>query len=378
MDMEQIQMVDLKSQYLKIKPAVDSAIQAVIDRSAFINGDAVKLFNAALSDYHKGALALSCGNGTDALQIALMALDLRPGDEVITPAFTYFATVEVILLLGLKPVFVDVDADTFNIDITKIEAAIGPRTRAMVPVHLFGQCADMEAIMQLADKHDLFVVEDNAQAIGGDRIFSDGSVHQTGTIGHIGCTSFFPSKNLGCYGDGGALLTKDEQLYERIKCIANHGQQRKYVHDIVGVNSRLDTIQAAVLNVKLPLLDQYNAARIAVAEQYNKGFASNENLKVPAVKGKARHVYHQYTLQLAPQIDREQLRSALSAKGIPSMVYYPVPCHQQEALLMHYPHQGAFPIAERLSRSVISLPIHTELSQDQIGRIIEQVNTATR
>lgn len=376
--MKLIQMVDLKSQYQNIKGSIDTAIQNVIDETAFINGAAVAQFNTALSDHHKGARAFSCGNGTDALQIALMALDLNSGDEIITPAFTYFATVEVILLLGLRPVFVDVDPETFNIDVAQIAAAITPRTKAILPVHLFGQCANMEALMAVATEHDLYVVEDNAQAIGGSIVFSDGSMHQTGTIGHIGCTSFFPSKNLGCYGDGGALLTKDEQLYQRIKCIANHGQQKKYVHSIVGVNSRLDTIQAAILNVKLPLLDQYNAARIAVAQQYNEGFADNKNLITPFAAKGVYHVYHQYTLQLATHIDRDELRSALSSKGVPSMVYYPIPCHQQRALLAHYPDQRPLPVSEQLARSVISLPIHTELSQEQVNYIIEQVNRATR
>lgn len=375
--MNKIQMVDLKGQYQNIKLDIDQAIQNVIDQTAFINGEAVAVFNNALSQYHNGTKALSCGNGTDALQIALMSLNLKPGDEVITPAFTYFATVEVILLLGLRPVFVDVDAATFNIDVTQIENVITAKTKAIVPVHLFGQCANMEHIMQIAQRHQLYVVEDNAQAIGASITFSNGSQHQSGTIGHIGCTSFFPSKNLGCYGDGGALTTKDETLYQRIKSIANHGQGQKYHHSIVGVNSRLDTIQAAILNVKLPLLDQYNKARQAVATQYNKGFETNNKLCIPFVSANSLHVYHQYTLKLDISIDRSQLKSDLAAAGIPSMIYYPLPCHQQQALLLHYPNQQSFPIAEQLAASVLSLPIHTEMSAEQVDYIIEKVNALT-
>lgn len=370
-------MVDLKGQYQQIKTDIDQAIQAVIDQAAFINGGAIGAFNTALSAYHQGAYVQSCGNGTDALQIALMALELEPGDEIITPAFTYFATVEVVLLLGLKPVFVDVDPQTFNLDPAQLEAAISSKTRAIVPVHLFGQCADMEAILAIAQKHQLKVIEDNAQSIGGSITCSDGSIRQAGLLGDISCLSFFPSKNLGCYGDGGALLTKDEALYQKIKAIANHGQYQKYHHELVGINSRLDTLQAAILSVKLKQLDQYNQARQQVAAAYDAGFKHNPHIKTPFKTPGTTHVYHQYTLTLSDDMDRDQLKAALADKGIPTMIYYPLPCHRQKALTRIYPEQGHFPVAEHLSRKVLSLPIHTEMPEEQIAYIIEQVNQLT-
>lgn len=371
-------MVDLKGQYRQIKTEIDEAIQAVIDQAAFINGGAVQEFNAALSAYHQDAYVQSCGNGTDALQIALMALELEPGSEVITPAFTYFATVEVVLLLGLKPVFVEVNPDTFNLDPALLEAAITSKTKAIVPVHLFGQCADMEPILTVAQKHGLKVIEDNAQSIGGSITYADSSIQQAGLMGDISCLSFFPSKNLGCYGDGGAVVTTDEVLYKKIKAIANHGQFQKYQHEMTGINSRLDTIQAAILSVKLQQLPLYNQARQAVAKAYDNGFKHNPHIKTPFKTPGTNHVYHQYTLTLASHIDRDQLKTALADKGIPSMVYYPIPCHQQKALTRKYPKQPSFPVAEQLSRTVLSLPIHTEMQAEQVAYIIEQVNQLTQ
>lgn len=373
-----IQMVDLKGQYLHIKTAVDAAIQEVIDRTAFIKGHAVQDFSAELAAYTGAAHVVPCANGTDALQIALMALDLQPGDEVITPSFTYFATAEVIALLGLKPVFVDVDPDTFNISVAATEQAITTRTRAIVPVHLFGQSADMEPLLQLAQRHGITVIEDNAQALGGSYTFTDGRTAHTGTMGHLASTSFFPSKNLGCYGDGGALFTNDEQLYTAMNMIANHGQQKKYHHERIGCNSRLDTIQAAILRVKLPLLDQYCAARIAVAAQYDTAFAQNPNIKTPYKASKCTHVYHQYTLQLSDHIDRAQLQARLKEAGIPTMVYYPIPCHQQEAMKPFVPAGLLLPVSEQLSRTVLSLPIHTEMNKEMIQYICAIVNQYTQ
>lgn len=376
--MEKIQMVDLKGQYRQIKTEIDEAIQAVIDQAAFINGAAVQEFNTALSAYHQGAYVQSCGNGTDALQIALMALELEPGDEIITPAFTYFATVEVVLLLGLKPVFVDVDPATFNLDPALLEAAITTKTKAIVPVHLFGQCADMEPVLAIAKKYNLKVIEDNAQSIGGTVTFTDGTIHQSGLMGDISCLSFFPSKNLGCYGDGGAVVTKDEALYQKIKAIANHGQFQKYHHEMTGINSRLDTLQAAILSVKLKQLPQYNLARQKVARAYDAGLAHNPNIKTPYKTPGTDHVYHQYTLTLAGPVNRDQLKAELAGKGIPTMVYYPLPCHQQKALTRIYPQQQPFPVSEQLSRTVLSLPIHTEMQEDQLSYIIDQLNALTR
>lgn len=366
-------MVDLKGQYAKIKTQVDAVIQEVIDNTAFINGPKVKQFADDLSAYLGVKEVIPCANGTDALQIALMALDLKPGDEVIVPCFTYVATAEVIALLKLKPVMVEVDPETFNITAEILERAITPNTRAVVPVHLFGQCADMEPIMNVARKHNIFVVEDTAQAIGADYTFSDGSVKKAGTIGDIGCTSFFPSKNLGCYGDGGALYTDDTELGSTIRKIANHGQAKKYHHELVGVNSRLDTIQAAILSVKLKHLDEYADARRKVAAAYDKGFADVFWLQTPVRQTNSTHVFHQYTLKLDPEVNREALRNYLSEKGIPSMVYYPVALHLQQAFRTDEFGKGDFPVSEKLCETVLSLPIHTEMTDEELKYIISTV-----
>ena len=365
-----IQMVDLKGQYANIKSDVDIAIQEVIDTTAFINGPQVKKFSDDLGQYLGAEHVIPCANGTDALQIALMALDLNPGDEVIVPCFTYVATAEVIALLKLKPVMVEVDPETFNITAAIFEKAISPKTRAVVPVHLFGQCADMEPIMEVAKRHNIFVIEDTAQAIGADYRFSNGSVQKAGTIGHIGTTSFFPSKNLGCYGDGGALYTNDSALGIKIRKIANHGQAKKYHHELVGVNSRLDTIQAAVLGIKLKHVDEYADARRVVAAAYDKGFENISWLQAPVRQPNSTHVFHQYTLKVAPGVDRESLKSFLAEKGIPSMVYYPVALHLQQAFRTDEFGKGDFPISEELCDRVLSLPIHTEMTLEELDYII--------
>ncbi len=370
--MKKIQMVDLKSQYEKIKTAVDAAIHTVIDNTTFINGPEVKAFQADLEKYLNVKHVIPCANGTDALQIAMMALDLKPGDEVITADFTYVATAEVIALLGLKPVLVDVIPDTFDIDVKAIEKAITPKTKAIVPVHLFGQCANMEAVMELAKKHNLFVIEDVAQAIGADYTFSNGTKQKAGTIGTVGCTSFFPSKNLGCYGDGGAMYTNDDELAKKIRMIANHGQSVQYVHDSIGVNSRLDSIQAAILGIKLKQLDSYAAARNKAADYYDKAFANNPKLKTPARVKNSTHVFHQYTLQLVG-VDRTKLREFLASKDIPAMIYYPIPLHLQKAYLDPRYKEGDFPVTEKLCASVLSLPMHTELDVETLKYITENV-----
>jgi len=367
-----IQMVDLKRQYAQIKEEVDSAMQQILDDAAFINGKPVETFSQNLSAYLGVKQVIPCANGTDALQIAMMALDLQPGDEVITPSFTYIATTEVIALLRLKPVFVDVDPDTYCIDPQAIRNAITPSTKAIVPVHLYGQSADMESIMQIANEHGLYVIEDNAQAIGATIRFSDGSVHKTGTIGHIGCTSFFPSKNLGCYGDGGAICTNDDILAGKIRMIANHGQSKRYYHDVVGCNSRLDTIQAAVLDIKLQKLDQYNEARRKAAAFYSAAFANNPKIKTPVVAKNNTHVFHQYTLQLNG-VDRDGLVNYLAEQGIPAMIYYPVPAHRQKMFsFLNLPNVD-LPITDQLTGCVVSLPIHTELDHDQLEYIVHHV-----
>lgn len=368
-NMKEIQMVDLKGQYEKIKDAFDSSIQEVIDQTAFINGPQVKKFADALSNYLECSYVIPCANGTDALQIALMALDLKPGDEVIVPCFTYVATAEVIALLKLKPVMTEVDPKTFNITPEIIEQAITSKTRAIVPVHLYGQSSDMEGIMAVANKYGIPVIEDAAQAIGADFTFSDGTVMKAGTIGAIGCTSFFPSKNLGCYGDGGALFTNDEFLAKKIKMIANHGQEVKYQHKIVGCNSRLDTIQAAILSVKLPHLEEYAKARNVVANAYDKAFESLTWIEVPVRYTKSTHVFHQYTLKVKDPKDRDKLKNYLSSKGIPSMVYYPYPLHLQEAFQSPEFGIGSFPVCENLCERVISLPIHTEMTMEELEYI---------
>ncbi len=369
---KKIQMVDLKSQYEKIKSEVDTAIQNVLTNTAFINGPEVKEFQKELEAYLGVKHVIPCANGTDALQIAMMALDLKPGDEVITADFTYVATAEVIGLLGLKPVLVDVVPDTFDIDIAAIEKAITPKTKAIVPVHLFGQCADMDKIMALAKKHNLFVIEDTAQAIGAEYTSADGSKKKAGTIGTIGCTSFFPSKNLGCYGDGGAIFTNDDALAAKIRMIANHGQSVQYVHDSIGVNSRLDSIQAAVLRIKLRDLDNYAAARNKAANYYDKAFANNPKLKTPARAKFSNHVFHQYTLQLTG-VDRTALREYLASKDIPAMIYYPIPLHLQKAYLDPRYKEGDFPVTEQLCASVVSLPMHTELDEESLKYITTSV-----
>jgi UDP-2-acetamido-2-deoxy-ribo-hexuluronate aminotransferase len=370
--MKKIHMVDLKGQYENIKPEIDQAIQAVIDTTAFINGPDVKAFATQLEQHLGIPHVIPCANGTDALQIAMMALNLKPGDEVITANFTYVATAEVIALLGLKPVLVDVDPNTFCIDPAAIEKAITQNTKAIVPVHLFGQCADMEPIMAIANKHNLFVIEDTAQAIGATYTFADGTKKPAGGIGHVGTTSFFPSKNLGCYGDGGAIFTTDETLAKRLRMICNHGQSVQYVHDDIGVNSRLDTIQAAILRVKLKHLNEYSAARVTVADAYDKAFATHPNLVTPVRAANSTHVFHQYTLQLK-NADRTALREFLATKEIPSMVYYPIPLHMQKAYTNPRYKEGDFPITENLCKTVFSLPIHTEMEPEMQQYIINSV-----
>lgn len=370
--MEKIQMVDLKGQYSKIKGEVDHAIQSVIDATAFINGPDVKAFQSELEAYLGVKHVIPCANGTDALQMAMMALGLKPGDEVITASFTFVATAEVIALLQLVPVVVDVDPDTFNVSIESIERAITPRTKAIVPVHLFGQCADMDKIMKLAEKHQLFVIEDACQAIGADYMHGNGKVSKAGTIGHVSATSFFPSKNLGCYGDGGAIFTNDDQLAEQLRMIANHGMKVRYYHDLIGVNSRLDSIQAAVLRIKLRLLDQYNNARRKAADYYDNAFKNIPQLKTPVRVKNSTHVFHQYTL-VTNGIDRFKLQEFLAAKDIPAMVYYPVPLHMQKAYIDSRYQEGDFPNTEALCKSVISLPMHTELTDEQLKYITDNV-----
>lgn len=370
--MHPIQMVDLKRQYLPIKAEVDAAIQEVIDTTSFINGKVVTEFSHDLRKYLSVNHVIPCANGTDALQIALMALDLQPGDEVITPSFTYIATTEVIALLRLKPVFVEVDRQTFCIDPDAIRKAITPRTKAIVPVHLYGQAAPMEEILAIAKEHGLYVVEDNAQAIGAVYRFSNGEARKTGTMGHIGCTSFFPSKNLGAYGDGGAIFTNDEALANRLSMIANHGQSKRYYHDLVGCNSRLDSIQAAVLKVKLKHLDRYNEARNRVAAHYDEAFRSLPSVATPFRAGYSTHVFHQYTMVL-DGIDRDQLHQHLAEKGIPSMIYYPVPAHRQKMFERSETRQANLEVTDWLTQRVLSLPIHTEMDEEQMQFIAENV-----
>lgn len=372
--MNPIQMVDLKGQYEKIKSEIDEAVLNCMASTAYINGKEVASFQKNLENYLGVKHVVPCANGTDALQIAMMALGLQPGDEVIVPSFTYVATAEVIALLKLQPVMVEVDAGTFNVTAEIIERAITPRTKAVVPVHLFGQSCDMEPIMRVADEHHLFVIEDNAQAIGADYTFSDGTVKKTGTVGHIGTTSFFPSKNLGCYGDGGAIFTNDDDLAELMRMIANHGQTRRYYHSYIGVNSRLDTMQAAILDVKLKRLDEYCAARQNAAAFYDAAFAGIEEIRVPARQTNSTHVFHQYTLQVAGG-ERDALMTHLQEKGIPSMTYYPLPLYRQIAFAPYVPENFVLPITEKLCDSVLSLPIHTEMSEELLGFIAAEVRS---
>lgn len=366
-------MVDLVGQYKKIKNEVDEAVLNIMSEASFINGAAVKSFQKNLEEYLGVKHVIPCANGTDALQVALMALDLKPGDEVITTSFTFIATAEVIALLKLTPVLVDVDPNTFNIDPTAIEAAITPKTKAIIPVHLFGQCADMHTIKQIAKANNLYVIEDNAQAIGA--VYTcpkSGKVMKAGSIGHIGCTSFFPSKNLGAYGDGGAIFTNDDDLAAKMRVVVNHGMTVRYYHDEIGVNSRLDSIQAAILDIKLAHLDEYGKARHEAAMRYNNAFADCDKIKTPVTADFTTHVFHQYTLVLC-DIDREGLMKHLADKGIASAVYYPVPLHMQKAYLDPRYKEGDFPVTESLSKSVISLPIHTELTPEIQKEITDAV-----
>lgn len=370
--MKEIRMVDLQGQYEKIKPEVDKGIQEVINTTTFINGPAVRQFQANLENYLGVKHVIPCANGTDALQVSMMALGLKPGDEVITVSFTFVATVEVIALLKLTPVLVDVYPDTFNMDLDALERAITPKTKAIVPVHLFGQSVDMEPLMEIAKKHNLYVIEDNCQAIGSDYTFSDGSKAKTGTIGNVGTTSFFPSKNLGAYGDGGAIFTNDDELAKKIRSVVNHGMTVRYYHDDIGVNSRLDSIQAAILDVKLKHLDEYAEARNKAADYYNKAFADHPKLQTPITADNTTHVYHQYTL-VTKDVDRDGLLEHLQSKKIPCAIYYPVSMHMQKAY--HDPRykEGDFPVTEDLSKRVISLPMHTELKEDQLKFITDAV-----
>ena len=369
--METIQMVDLKGQYLRIKPQVDEGIMEVLMETSYINGPQVSLFKNNLEKYLNVKRVVPCANGTDALQIAMMALDLKPGDEVIVPAFTYVATAEVIALLNLKPIMVDVDIDSFNVTPEIIEEAITEKTRAVVPVNLYGQCADLERIRNLCDQRGLYMIEDNAQAIGADYMLRSGEKVKSGTVGHIGSTSFYPSKNLGAYGDGGALYTQDENLGSMLHKIANHGQTKRYYHDMVGVNSRLDSIQAAILNVKLNYLDQFASERRAVADAYDSGFSAIEALQIPFRVEFSSHVFHQYTLKVKDG-RRDQLQSYLKEKGIPSIIYYPLPLYDQEAFKKDSNVQF-LPATDKLCKSVLSLPIHTEMSEEQIAYIVNSV-----
>lgn len=365
-------MVDTQTQYRKIKNEVDQAVIGVLESSAFINGKPVHSFAANLSAYLGVKHTIPCANGTDALQIAMMALGFQPGDEIITPSFTYIATTEVIALLRLTPVFVEVDPRTFCIDPVALEKAITPRTKAIVPVHLYGQAAPMEEIMAIAAKHNLYVIEDNAQALGADYTFSDGTRKKTGSIGHIGCTSFYPSKNLGAFGDGGAIFTNDDHLAEQLKMIANHGQSRRYYHDVVGCNSRLDTIQAAILDIKLTHLDEYVAARRSVADYYDQAFSGQSTITVPYRAPWSYHVFHQYTLVL-DGVDRDRLSQYLADKQVPSMIYYPVPGHKQKMFEQFGTATLQMPVTDWLTSRVISLPIHTEMDQEQLEYITKHI-----
>ncbi len=375
--MQNFPMVDLQGQYQQIKPEIDRAIQSVLDSSYFIGGGMVKTFSQNLAEYLNVKTVIPCGNGTDALQIALMALDLQPGDEVITTPFTFVATAEVIALLQLKPVFVDVHYDTFNINERLIEDAITERTKCIIPVHLFGQSCDMELIMEIAERHNIHVIEDNAQAIGADYKSKDGKSQKAGTIGHIGCTSFFPSKNLGAYGDGGAIFTNDEALGQKIRLICNHGSKIKYYHDEIGVNSRLDSIQAAVLNVKLKYLEKYCQARRDAAAYYTKQLNADTSVTTPEEARFSSHVYHQYTLKLQ-DLDRDSVVKYLKDHGVATGVYYPIPLHIQKAYKKYGYKEGDFPVSEKLSKEVLSLPMHTELTEDIQNHILNHLRSAIR
>lgn len=369
---ESIQMVDVIGQYNRLKSRIDASIAEVLESGAFINGPAVKNFAADLGDYLGGEHVIPCGNGTDALQIALMALDLQPGDKVMVPAFTYVATAEVIALLSLQPVMVDVDPKTFNLTAEIVEAHMTEDIKAIVPVHLYGQCAEMEPIMHIAEKHGVYVVEDNAQAIGADYKLSDGNWVKSGTVGHIGCTSFYPSKNLGAYGDGGAIYTGDAALAKKIKMIANHGQSKKYVHDLIGCNSRLDSIQAAILNVKLKELDDFCSRRQEVADIYDAAFINVDAIDIPYRSDYSSHVFHQYTIKIKDG-RRDELKAYLQDRGIPSMIYYPIPLYEQQAFSAYWNREEGLPVTEALCTQVISLPIHTEMKEEHQDYIITHV-----
>ena len=372
--MKAIQMVDLVGQYQRIKPEVDAALQRVIDSTAFINGPEVKEFEKELAAYLGVKHVIGCANGTDALQIAMMALDLKPGDEVITASFTFVATVEVVALLGIVPVFADVLPGTFNLDPEDIKRKITPKTKAIVPVHLFGQTADMEAIMAIAKEHGLAVIEDNCQAVGSDYLFSDGNRKKSGTIGHVGTTSFFPSKNLGCYGDGGALFTNDDDLAKKLRRVCNHGSEVRYYHEVVGVNSRLDSLQAAILRIKLRRVDEYGAARNAAAAFYDKELGGIPALRIPERSQSSTHVFHQYTLRVTDG-RRDGLKQHLEAHGVPAMIYYPVSCHLQNAYKSVRCPEGSLPVTEQLTREVLSLPMSTELDHEQLTHITNTVKS---
>jgi len=367
-------MVDVYTQYLQIKEEVDKGIQQVLETTSFINGPQVKKFTRELENFLDVKHVIPCANGTDALQIAMMGLGLKPGDEVIVPAFTYVATAEVIALLGLVPVMVDVDVNTFNVDPQAVRAAITPRTKAIVPVHLYGQTADLEPIMRIAGQYGIYVIEDNAQALGADYRFSDGRRQKAGTIGHIGCTSFYPSKNLGCYGDGGAIITNDNQLAEKLYKIANHGQSERYYHDIVGCNSRLDSIQAVVLSAKLKHLEQYNNARKRAADGYDHLLSPIPEIVTPVRATYSSHVFHQYTLKVAGG-KRDALKAYLDTEGIPNMIYYPLPLYRQKAFETFVPENMNLPITEKLCGEVISLPIHSEMDENQIVYISDKIKS---
>jgi dTDP-4-amino-4,6-dideoxygalactose transaminase len=371
--MNKIEMVDLKGQYKKIKSEVDSAIQEVIDTTAFINGKQVQDFADELASYNGSRYCIPCANGTDALQIVMMALGLKPGDEVISASFTYFATVEAAALLGLETVFIDVDRDTFTLNTDALRKAITPKTKLIVPVHLYGQAANMEEILKIAGEYNIPVLEDNAQGIGGTYTFSDGRIKKTGSMALAGTTSFFPSKNLGCYGDGGAIFTDNEELAVKCRMVASHGQKIRYQHDLIGINSRLDTIQAAVLRVKLKHLDEYCNARRAVADYYDKAFAGHAKITTPFRAPYAKHVFHQYTIVLHESINREALIQYLKDKGIPTMLYYPIPCHKQKAFENRGRTSGALSNTEYLTPRVLSLPIHTEMNDDQLAFITSSI-----
>ena len=376
--MRPIQMVDTKTQYHRVKAQIDKAVTDVMESSAFINGKIVHEFTQKLATYLDVAHCIPCANGTDALQVSMMALDLQPGDEVITPSFTYIATTEVIALLRLTPVFVEVDPRSFCMDPVALEKAITPRTKAIIPVHLYGQAAPMEEIMAIADRHKIPVIEDNAQALGSDYIFKDGSRKKTGSIGMISCTSFYPSKNLGAFGDGGAIFTNDEELASRLRMITNHGQSKQYYHDVVGCNSRLDSIQAAILDVKLKHLDDYIASRRKAADYYDQAFSSNPKITIPWRAPWSDHAFHQYTI-LLEGVDREGLKKFLAEHDIPSMIYYPVPGHKQKMFKEFHVAGQKMPVTDMLTRKVISLPMHTELEEAQLKfittKVLEYINT---